>query len=451
MSLHDTSAMDQAIDHLLELATEQKMDLEVMGAQRSSTAISFNNRKMDQFSFSETRSIGVRLIAGKNEGVAYTESLDPDSLANVLDEARANAKMIRREWISELHSPPPLPEMAELFNPKLDEVAVADKIAQAEKLESAALAYDPRITNVAYARYGDGRQQMWIANSKGLRGSYKMNVCYSYARCMAKDGDNAVMGGEYETHHDFANLDGFRIGQIAARKTLERVGAERPDTGRYTVVFENRVAETLIGMVAGYFSAKAIDDKTSPLAGKLGQKLFSDKVTLTDDPFFKHGAASRPFDDEGYPSQTTTLVEGGKINAFLTNSVLARKLKLAHTASADRSPSSDLDISPTNVIVKPGTQDAAALLAADAKVILVTDILGTAGFRGTSGDFSIPIEGHLYENGKRVRPLKDFLMSGNILQLMAGIEAVGNDALAPIGNVVCPSLLVRDLNIAGKA
>lgn len=449
--MSDTAAMDQAIDQLMEMAKEKKMDLEVLGAQRSSTAISFNNRKMDQFSFSETRTLGVRLIAGQNEGVAYTESLDRDSLENVLDEARANAKMIHREWISELHSPAKLPEMKELFNPKLEQVPVADKIAQAEILETAALEYDKRIQNVAYARYGDGSSQMWIANSKGLRGSYKMNICYAYAKCLAKDGENSVMAGEYETHHGFENLDGGRVAKTAARKTLERMGATRPDTGKYTVVFENRVAESLIGMIAGYFSAKSIDDQSSPLAGKLGQKIFSSNLTLTDDPFYKHGAASRPFDDEGYPSQATVLVDAGKVNSFLTNSVLARKLKLAHTASADRAPSSDLDVSATNVVVKPGAQSLDALLNGDSKVILITDIMGTAGFRATSGDFSIPVEGQMYENGKRVRPLKDFLMSGNILQLLSGIEAVGNDALAPIGNIICPSLLVRGLNIAGKA
>lgn len=445
------SEMDRAIDYLLDAASTRKLDLEVLGNHRRSTAIYFSGRKMDQFSFSETRQLGVRLISGNNEGVAYTESLDHESLENVLDEAKANAKMIHREWISELHSGGRLPEMPEIYNSALDEVPMAEKIVQAEKLEAVALDYDQRIASVPYSRYGDGSSQLWAANTKGLRGTYRTNICFGYARCLAKDGDNSVMAGEYETHHTFEGLNSERVAKSAARKTLERMGAVRPEIGRYTVVFENRVAETLIGLIASYFNAKAVDEKTSPLAGKLGQKLFSAQLTLTDDPFFKNGAASRPFDDEGYASMKTVLVEDGKVNAFLTNSVLARKMKLAHTASADRAPSTDLGVSPTNIVVKPGHQSAEALLAADAKVILVTDILGTAGFRGSSGDFSIPIEGHMYENGKRGLPLKDFLMSGNILQLLSSIEAVGNDALPPVGNIVCPSLLVRALNIAGKA
>lgn len=445
------SVMDQAVDYLLEKASGEKLNLEIMGTESSSTSISFQERKIDQFSFSESRQLGVRLIDGMNEGVAYTESLDRDSLDGVLQEAIANARMIKREWISELHAPSKLPTIDGMFNASLSTVPVDMKINVASVLESTALDYDSRITRVPYARYADGAQKMWLANTKGLRGSYQMNACQVYTSCLAKDGENAVSAGEYEAHHAFEKLDAAKVAKTAAQKTLDRIGASRPDTGKYTIVFENRVAESLIGMIGGYFSGKAVDEKTSPLIGKLGQKMFSSELTITDDPFFRDGAGTRPFDDEGYASKVTTLVNGGTVNSYLTNSVLARKLKLDHTASAARAPSTDLDVSISNLVVKPGSQSFDALLNADSKVILITSVLGMAGFRATSGDFSIPVEGHLYENGKRSRPLKDFLISGNVLQLFSAIEAVGNDARPPTGNIICPSLLVRGLNVAGQA
>ncbi len=442
--------MAEALDYLLETAATEKLDLEIMGMQRTSTAISFQQRKMDQFSFSETRQLGIRFIEGKHEGVAYTESLDRDSLDSLITESRANAKMIQREWISELHSPSSLPEMNELYNPALDEVLVEQKIKAASQLESTALEFDRRITKVPHARYGDSNHQSWLANSKGLRATYKANLCYAYAYAMAQDGDNNVMAYNYEAHRDFKDLSTEKIAKVSAEKTIARIGATRPETGIYTVVFENRVAETLIGLITNYFSAKAIDDKSSPLIGKLGQKIFSPNLTITDDPFHKLGHGSRPFDDEGYPSKATTLVQDGLVSSFLTNSIMAKKLKLPHTASAARSPSTDLDISASNIVVKPGTKAISELLNGDQKVILITAVMGMAGFRATSGDFSLPVEGHLYENGKLVRPLKDFLISGNILQLLSSIEAVGSDALLPIGNTICPSLLVRGLNVAGQ-
>lgn len=446
-----TQEMDQALDYLLETAKEQKLALEVMAFQKAATAISFQDRKMDQFSFSETRQLGLRVLEGKHEGVAYTESLDRDSLDSVLSEARANAKMIEREWISELHSAKNLPEMKELYNPALDEVSTDDKVKAASQLEAAALDYDPRIVKVAYNRYGDSKFESWLANSEGLRASFKSNACFAYTYAMAKDGDAAVQAFHYEAGRDFGKLDASAIAKRSAEKTLKRIGATRPNTGLYTIVFENRVAEDLIGMITGYFSAKAVDKKSSPLAGKLGQPVFSKKLTLIDDPFYAGGQGSRPFDDEGYASRKTTLVENGSVANFLTNSIMAKKMNLAHTASAARSPSSDLDVSATNVVVAPGKMSLDQLLNADKDVILITDIMGKAGFRATSGDFSLPVEGHLYSQGKHSRPLKDFLISGNILQLLNGIEEVGSDALTPIGNSICPSLLVRGVNVAGQA
>ena len=324
------SRMDEAIDVVLETAQSKGYQLEVLGIEKLSTAISYQARKLEQFQFSETRQLGVRLIDGNNEGVAYTESLDRESLESVVAEARENARMIKREWIAELNSAGELPSLNGIYNPKLDDVAMEKKLDAAASLETAAMDFDKRITNVAYARYGDSRVQSWIANTRGLRGSYKLNACYAFAHCLAKDGDAAVMAGEAEARRGFDDLDTKKIAQTAAQKTLERMGAIRPDTGKYTVVFENRVAEDLVSMIAGYFSAKSIDDKTSPLVGKLGQNIFSKEITLIDDPFFVEGAGTRPFDDEGYSSQKTVLVEKGKVNAFLTNSVLATAAKGGH-------------------------------------------------------------------------------------------------------------------------
>ncbi len=445
------AAMDDAIDYLLECAKESRLDLEVLANERKSTGIAFQKNKMDQFSFSETHQLGVRVLDGKHEGLAYTESLDRESLDQVLKEARTNARAIEKDWISELHSATNLPELKGMYNPQLEEVAVKEKIANAQQLEAAALEFDPAITAVAYTRYSDMAGTVWIANSKGLRGSYRQNFCSGYTYCLAKDGENNVMGGEVGYAQSMVALNASDIARKAAAKALARRGAVRPKTGSYTVVFENRAAETLIGLIGNYFNAKAVDENTSPLKGKLGQKIFSDQITLMDDPSFVAATGCRPFDAEGYAAQKTTLVERGVVKSFLTNSVLARKLNLPHTASASRAPASDLDIGTSNMLVRPGTSSFADLLNSDKQVLLVSTLNGLAGFRAASGDFSIPMEGSLYLEGKLSAPLKDFLISGNILELFASVEAVGNDVLSPIGDTVCPSLLIRGLNVTGQS
>lgn len=443
--------MESAIDQTLELGKARGLQMDALAIARESTAVAYQGRKLEQFSFSETRQLGVRVFDGKHEGVAYTESLDAEALATMVDEAVANSRMIEREWISALPGAATFKKMDSLYNPALDNVPPERKLEAAQTLEAAALDFDKRITNVASARYGDSRAQVWVANTQGLRGHYQTNSCMAYAHCMAADQNGNVMGYEYQMGRDFNKLDPAAIARAGAEKTLKRLGAQRPATGKYTVVFENRVAEDLVGTLGDYFSAKSVDEKTSPLAGKLGQKIFSSQLTIVDDPFSTAAMGSRPFDEEGYASVATPLVEGGTVKNFLTNSVLAQKMKLPHTASAARGPSTDLEVSYSNLIVTPGSHSFDSLVAADQKVILITSLLGMAGFRAASGDFSIPVEGYLYENGKPVTALKDFLISGNILQLFSAVEAVGQDVLAPVGTTVCPSLLVRDLNVSGQS
>lgn len=443
--------MDQAIDFVLDSAARRKTPVEILANEKKNTTVSVQGRKVDQFSFAETRQIGVRVIEGRHEGLAYSESLEPESLEDMLDEAVRNSKVIEKGFASTLRGSGSLPNMDFIFNPALDEVAPEEKVQEALNMEAAALDHDSRITNVAYAMYRDVWWRSTIANSNGLRSSYQANSCSAGVMCLAKDQDGNVSAGEFTVSRDFNKLGAIENAKHAARRTLERLGARRPTTGRYTVVFENRIAEDLVGMISGYFSAKSVDESTSPLKGKLGQKLFSPKFTLHDDATYKAGNASRPFDDEGYAGQRIVLIQNGEIVHFLTNSVLAAKMKLPHTAHASRSPATDLGVSPSNLIVQPGTQTLKELLQSDRQVILITNIMGMAGFRAASGDFSLPVEGFLYENGQLKHGLKDFLISGNILGLFGSVEAFGNDVLMPLGSVICPSLLVRDLNVSGAS
>ncbi len=448
--MSDAQPVLEAIDYLLARGRRSSVDLEVLATTKKSTSISFQNRKLDQFSFSETRQIGVRVVQGNNEGIAFSESLDHESLDNMLNDAIANARMIHRDWVATMHDGSNLPDMPGLHNPEIEKISVEEKIQVARELESAALERDPRIASVAYSRYGDSTAQMWIANTRGLQGNYKTNSCHAYARCLAGDGTSNVMSGEVRVGRDFRKLDARQIAHIAADKTLARLGAIRPETGKYSIIFENRVAEDLLGLIGSYFSAKSVDEQHSPLAGKMNQRIFSPKITLTDDPFLPEALGSRPFDDEGYSSEKTVLVYEGQLHNLLTSSVMARKMGLPHTASASRGPATEINVSPSNLVIAPGRSHLGSMLNSQNKVILITDLLGHAGFRRGSGDFSLPFEGDLYENGKRIVALKDFLISGNILDVFNQVEEVGNDVLSPLGGTISPSLLVHDLNIAGQ-
>ena len=174
-------------------------------------------------------------------------------------------------------------------------------------------------------------------------------------------------------------------------------------------------------------------------------------VTFVDDPFLADGPAARAFDSEGAACQVTPLISAGRLSNFLTNSVLSRRLNLPHTASASRSAKSQLDVGISNLVITPGTQSLEQLLAKYPRVIYITDFTGYhAGYQDGSGDFSLQSEGELWQNGKRVKPLCNFVTSGNLLKVLKDIEAVSSRRLHPNSSVIAPDLLIPSLSIAGK-
>jgi PmbA protein len=204
-------------------------------------------------------------------------------------------------------------------------------------------------------------------------------------------------------------------------------------------------------MFVGYLSAKNVFEKKSLFAGKLGQIMASAKFSLYDDPFETSCTSVRPFDSEGAPSQRTTLFENGVLKNFFTNLEFASKLGLPHTAHAARGPSSAMDIGPTNLIVAKGSASLEELLARYPRAVHLTHFAGGlhAGFKESTGDFSMPAEGFLYENGMKVGAVDQFVMSGNILTLLMDIEDVSSEQSRAGTSVLCPDVLVRSLSFAG--
>lgn len=250
---------------------------------------------------------------------------------------------------------------------------------------------------------------------------------------------------------DAMKFDAPKIARTATEKALARLGAAPPTTGKYPVVIDADVASELFGLISDYFSAKSVHEKSSLFMSDLGRSIASSRLTVVDDPFFSGGLGTRSFDSEGAPSRLTPLITDGVLSHFLTNSVYAARMDLPHTANAARGARSELDIGISNLIVTPGSKGLADLLSAYPKVIYVTDFTGYhAGFNHGSGDFSLQAEGELWEGGSRVRPLCDFVVAGNIKQLLLDIEDLSSRTLPPTGSVIAPDLLIRELSIAGQ-
>ena len=447
---------DSAFETIEQAAKKDGAEVEMLLERSERFSASFQKGAPEKFDASDSHCAGLRVISDGYEGYAYSENLSPEALLESYREALKNAKFTARSGDTskrvELFSvTTTVPENESLRNESLATLTVSEKLDRAKTLEEAALAVDPRVSSVPYNGYSETESDFQIFNSRGVRRRQRKTTVSGYSYCLAKSGIEARMGGMSAFSRRSELFDAKEIAREAAEKAVAKLGAEQPETGMYPVVIDAEVASSFLGLMLNSFSAKAVEEKTSLFSESLGQQVANSKISFVDDPFLEDGPATRAFDSEGVPSQVTPLITNGRLTSFLTNSVLAKRMNLLMTGSASRSARSQLDVGISNLIVKPGEKTRAQLLARYPRVILITDFAGYhSGYQGGSGDFSLQSEGELWENGKRVKPLCNFVTSGNIKQLLLDIEDVSNSRPTPTSSVIAPDLLVPSLSIAGK-
>lgn len=446
--------MDAIKTNFQKIAEQARQDgakVEMLVAGGENLSIGYQKKKLDSFESTQSQMAGLRVILGANQGYAYTENLSDESLLRTYHEALANAKTVQSGGSQEipLQKPQTAAGMEHLYSP--ENISMEKKMEVARLLEEKALAMDPRVQAVPYSGFDESVSFKRILNSEGLDQEFKQSYFSGYAYALAKEGEFSKMDGEGFFVRSFGEINAEEIAHEGVRKALSRLKAQKLTTGNYPVVISRDQFPVVLQMIHSYFSAKEVHEGKSLFKGKLGQKIASEKFQVVDDPFELRGSAVRPFDDEGATSQKTVLFEAGVLKNYLTNLEYAGKMNLPHTAHARRSPASSQEISSTNLVVAKGSKSLQELLAYYPKVVYLTKFAGGlhAGFKESTGDFSMPAEGFLYENGKRVGPIDQFVMSGNVLDLLGDIEDLGNEYNKPGSSMICPDVLVKSLSFAG--
>lgn len=436
-------------------AKKDGAEVEMLVERGESFSTSFQKGNPEKFDSSASHCAGLRVILNGFEGYSYSENLSDEALLSAYQEALKNAKFTGQAGDSKkksalLDNSSDVKENLALVNDSLDSLDVPQKLERGKALEAIALKMDPRITACPYNGYSETQSEVQILNSRGVRRKQRKTSVVGYVYCLAKQGDESKMSGEGFFTRQSSKFDPKHVAEIAAKKTLSKLGAEQPETGMYPVVIDAETAAEFVGLFLDSFSAKSVEEKTSLFGQELGKTIASETLTMIDDPFFD-GMGTRAFDSEGAPVQKTPLLENGKLANFLTNSVLAKRMNLPHTASAARSARSQLDVGISNLVIKKGNETLEQLLAKYPKVIYITDFTGYhAGYQSGSGDFSLQSEGELWENGKRVKALSNFVTSGNVKQVLKSIEGLSNREMPPMSSVIAPDLLISSLSIAGK-
>lgn len=460
--------MEAKFHHLESLAQKDGVEIEMLVERGETLGLSVSQGRLEKFDSSHTQVGGLRVILNGVEGYSWTESFETPDLEAAYRDALESAKFAARGesrpeakvqlWADSNSAG--VSEDPSLFNDTMEKVSLDSKIDRAKLLELKSKEQDPRIANVPYNRYSETAGEVMVFNSKGVRARQRRTGVMGYTYCLAKSGEGAKaesrMAGDSFFTRNALQVPIDEVTSSAAAKAVAKLGAVSPETGRYPIVIDCEVAAEVFGLIADYFSAKSLAEKTTIYgkekepAANIGQVIGSSVLHIEDDPNLEGGVGNRPFDSEGVPTRKTTLVEKGVLKSFLSNSVYAKRMGLPHTANASRGARSQLDVGASNLVVRAGSESLEALLKSYPKVIYVTDFTGYhAGFQHGSGAFSFQSEGELWENGHRVSPICNFVVAGSIDELLKGIEKVSSRLSPKTSNVVAPDLLIKSLSVAG--
>jgi len=335
-----------------------------------------------------------------------------------------------------------------LYADDVGSMSTEDRIGFARRAEEGALSVDPRIRNSEGAWFEASLGKKAYANSLGFTGSYRASYCAVSVAPIAQDGGGMQRDYWYSVARSAAALEAPEaVGRRAAERALRKLGARKVATCRVPVVFDPETARAFLGHIFEAVRGDAIYRSASFLAGKLGERVAAENVTVLDDGVRPGGFGSRPFDDEGVPPSIMPIIEAGILRNYLLNSYAARKLKLRTTGNASRGVAGPPGIGPKNLYLVPGSEAPAAIIRSVKQGFYVTDLIGF-GVNIVNGDYSRGAGGLWIENGELAYPVEEVTIAGNLAEMLNNIAAIGSD-LEFRSALAAPTLLVEGLTVAG--
>ncbi|GAA5513164.1 metalloprotease PmbA [Deinococcus carri] len=442
-------SLAEAQAYLLERARTQGVTLEVYGERGTATSVKAYGGEVSEFKLSTRQGVGLRALVRGAWGYSFTENLSRPALDRALDSAVENAELVQPEPAAALHDWPPPPAL-DLYGEGLSGVTVEQKVQVALNLDRVAREADPRVVSVPYGGYQDGDLQRLVGNSAGLGREERQLYAMQYAYPLVSEAGQNKMQGDWQFTREFTELDPTRTALSAVEKAAALLGAKPAPSGTFPAVITGECLAQLLMLFSPMFSGKMVEEGKSPLAGRLGEQVASPLVTLVDDPTLPRGLNSRAFDAEGCPSVPLTLIAAGTLTAFLHNAATAARAGTGSTGHADRHGiQGTVGVGPSNLFMQAGQTDGPAL-APGLTGLRLTDVSGGhAGANPITGDFSLEAQGFWLEEGEVAHPLEVFTVAGNILDLLAGIEAAGSEVHWTDYGAGAPDVRVNALAVGG--
>jgi len=402
---------------------------------------------------SGSKAIGVRVFMGKRAASTYSSDFSRQGLDRMLKSALELAKITSEDPFSGIPEPSQLGAISgdlDLYSADVYSLPGEERISYARRTEKAALDVDPRIKNSDGGSFDAATGHKIFANSHGFTGEYRRSYCSIAAVPIAQSESGAMQRDYwYSVARSLSRLDTpEHVGKIAADRTLRRLGARKAKTAQVPIVFDPLVATSILDHIFEGINGDSVYRGASFLAGKLGQKIAADRVTVIDDGTMPGGFGTSPFDGEGVPTRRTVVIENGVLKSYLMNTYTAKKLGLQTTGNASRGLAGTPGIGPGNYFLQPGTKTPKEIISEIKEGLYVTEFLGH-GANLVTGDYSRGASGLWISGGELAFPVEEITVAGNLKELFFNISEIGND-LEFRGAMACPTIRVEGLTVGGE-
>ncbi len=458
---------EQAVDRALRAGA---MDAEAVAYQGDEFNAHVRLGEVEQLSEAGSRAMGLRVFFGTEGGqrtaTTSTSDLSEAGVARLVSSAVALAKVTGADPFAGLPDREAFgqhdPLAQALYFEDANAIPAPERIAMAKRCEAAAMGYDTRIQNSKGASFDCSSAHRVMVNSRGFTGEYRRSYCGFAATPIAQDAAGMQSGHWYSSARTARLLESpEEIGHIAAQRALRLLGARRVPTQQCSIVFPPDSSRSLMGNLLSAANGDAIYRNASMFAGKLGEQVAGENISMVDDGtmVFDHtlrdgstvqvgGFGTSPFDGDGLPTRRTVVIERGVLKELLLNTYTGRKLNMASNAKASRGLAGTPGIGGGNYFLEPGTQTHEEIVG-DVKQGLL--VLGTMGFgvNLVTGDYSQGATGLWIENGEVAFPVEEITIAGNLKDMFRNVSAIGND-LEWRGSGAVPTVRIEGMTVAGS-
>jgi PmbA protein len=415
-----------------------------------SSSLSYAGGKVESLERRHDRGAGLRGFHRERVGFAYTSDLSAAGLRRAAECIADLVQVLPPDPANRLPQAGPRPDVGRNYDAAVEKLPARRMQEIAARVEEAARRKVKGL-KTRESRYADVWGRVWIAHSDGLEESFRMSRVMCWAEVLVPGPRDTLQTGFASAFAVGPNdLDSEAVGREAATRAQAKIGARQPRTAHKAVLLDPQVSASLISALAPALHADEVLKNKSFFAGRVGEAVASQRVTLVDNGILPQGYGSAPFDGEGTSQRETTLIEEGVLRGYLHSTYTAARMNAEPTGNAMRdSYTTSPSIDTSNIYLKPSGISRRDMLASVSDGISISEVMGLHTLDAVTGDFSLGASGLEVKGGQLGAPLEKMVVAGNALQLLRAVRGVADDLRFFPGGHGGATVLLDGLTVSG--